>query len=71
MVQDHGSHKILNIILQNSIPIWWSFCKIQCFLRNFLWALLVRKVMNGRERFYRGEKEGEEVIDGREVEEKF
>jgi hypothetical protein len=31
----------------------------------------VRKVMNGRERFYRGEKEGEEVIDGREVEEKL
>jgi hypothetical protein len=27
--------------------------------------------MNGRERFYRGEKEGEEVIDGREVEEKL
>jgi hypothetical protein len=40
-------------------------------LLNFLWALLVRKVMNGRERFYRGEKEGEEVIDGREVEEKL
>jgi hypothetical protein len=65
------SHKISNISVQNSIPTGGSFAKFNLFLIHFLWTLLQRKIMDGRvrKRFYRGEKEGEEVIDEREFNE--
>jgi hypothetical protein len=42
-------------------PSGGSFAKSNLFLIHFLWALLVRKMMDGRER----EKEGEEGMNGR------
>jgi hypothetical protein len=61
------SHKISNFFLQNPIPIWWFFAKSILFLLHFLWALLVRKMMDGRETFHREENEGETMMDGRDV----
>jgi hypothetical protein len=56
--------------LQNPIPIWWFLAKSTFFfffLLHFLWALLVRKMMDGRETFHREENEGETMMDGRDV----
>jgi hypothetical protein len=50
------SHKISNFFLQNPIPIWWFFAKSILFLLHFLWALLVRKMMDGKESSFTEEK---------------
>jgi hypothetical protein len=69
MGMDFASKKISYFFLQNPIPIKWFFAKSNLFLLHFLWALLVRKLMDGRERgrFYRGGNGGEAVIKGRDV----
>jgi len=46
---DFASKKISHFFLQNPIPIKWFFAKSNLFLLHFLWALMVRKMMDGRE----------------------
>jgi hypothetical protein len=50
MGMDFASRKISHFFLQNHIPIKWFFAKSNLFLLHFLWALLVRKMMDGRKR---------------------
>jgi hypothetical protein len=62
------SHKILNFFLQNSIPIWWFIAKSIFFLASFSLGFAGEEDDGRqREKFYRGENEGETVIERRDV----